>query len=330
MNSVDLQQRFKIAPISINCQLGDGFQPTQWSGTKRRLKDLQRTEHKGPVAIITKSIITESQIEWLRDNVTNLNLLIYFSITGLTEKYGTHTILGNFIDVSTKCPNVKTVVFIRPIIPGQNDNIEILKPIIETAAKYAYNGAIIYRGYKDIENNNKNVKLNDTFIEDFENYCLKCGARVYPKTRMLACDAGIPHIMNEEKLSESGILDFLSITGYYTVFARREGKLVPINDKRRVTRGDIHFVEMFTGWSVDMGDAKYRDQRSILSIELFGKKNIDATSSWLGWGENKPCTIGCPYCIAFAEKKDYDYFGCNFDEIMDDYIAEIKKNNLPE
>jgi len=318
MELKDIKERFLLAPISINCQLGDPFQSNQWAGTQKRILDLQESNHKGPVALITKSIITQSQLDWLRDKVVNLNLFVYFSVTGLTEKYGTQTILGNFKDVATECKNIKPIIFIRPIIPGKNDDINILEPIIETAAKYAYKHALIYRGYKDIEDSCKNVKLNEKFIAEFEKCTQNMGAVIFPKTRLLAMSSGIPHLMNLPKVSKEDANDFLSLVGYDDRFSIIGDSIHMYgNHISEITKGDIHFIEMFTGWNVSVdSSAKYRDQRSILSISLFGQNTIDSTSSWLGWGENKPCVIGCPYCIAFAEQKDYKEFGCNFDKLL--------------
>lgn len=316
MNNETLRNLFKKAPVSINCQLGDPFQKTQWEGTKQRIVSLDTNKHIGAVCTITKSIISDEQIEWMRDNIKNINFIIFFSITGLKEKYPLDKILDNFKKVSLGCPNVKTVVFIRPIIPSQNDNIDILRPIVETAAKYAYNHYVIFRGYKDIENNCENVVLDQKFISDFHNLCDELGATILHKTRDLSNDFGNDSLHNLT-MSDSEAKDFLETIGYGEYFKVDDGKIYRINSSTQgITRGDVHFVEMFTGLQVTFDKENYNHDRSILSIDLFGHNNIDATSSWLGWGENRPCIIGCPYCIAYAEHKDYKYFGTDYDNII--------------
>lgn len=308
---------FDRAPVSINCQQGDPFQKTQWENTKEKILEMNICKHKGPVAVITKSIITDEQIEWMNRYITDINFFIYFSITGLQEKYTLDVILERFKYVSEHCAQnkrIRPITFIRPIIPGKNDKVQMLKPIIETAACYSAGKAIIFRGYKDVENGETPVPLNPNFVEDFRKACSESGAVILNKSRELVAFSGVDTVMADDPLSEEETNEFLRFVGYDWMEVNSDGDIIRTND-RRLTKGDIHFIQMFTKRKVIVPDINYESLRSLLSIDLFGKKNIDATSSWLGWGENRPCAIGCPYCIAHV--KDYEKFGTNFNTILE-------------
>jgi len=331
MEQVDirsLKTMFKLAPISINCQLGDPFQKTQWEGTQKRLLELSASRHQGPVALITKSIVTDEQIWWLNTYTRDLNLIVYFSITGLDERYPLATTLEGFKRFSRDC-HARAIVFIRPIIPGRNDKISVLRPIIETASDWSARGAVIFRGYKDIENDFQNVTLDEKFVEAFMWLCKANRVTVVGKSRDIPSMLAIHSLTQLPAMSEDMANSFFKLIGFDDSF-KAEGSTIKVirKDVSGITRGDIHFMEMFTKLPVEKPKDPYRHNFALLSKPLFGKTNIDATSSWLGWGENKPCMIGCPYCIATnEEQKTYKHFGANLDTIIDEWEYKQRKDN---
>jgi len=313
-----LKNLFKLAPVCVNAELGDPFQPTQWEGTRRRLAESVITQHKGPIAMITKSIVTDEQIDWLNKYTKTLNLIVYFSVTGMVERYPLEQTIAGLKNFSTKSTSAKPTVFIRPIIPGKNDDIEVLRPIVEAASLYSEESTIIFREYKDIETDNFDcVKLNPNFIADFKDLCASYGVNIIGRSRDLPKFLGMPSLFDWEKLSDEDSNDFLAMIGYSDILVAKDGMLLQNGKYDDFSKGDLHFVEMFTKLESDP-NIKRNMRKEAMSRHVFGY-HLDATSSWLEWGENKPCMIGCPYCIADAnpEQKKYKLFGTNFDTIMD-------------
>jgi hypothetical protein len=323
MNNEYLSNLFKLAPICINAELGDPFQPTQWEGTRRRLLELVVTGHIGPVGLITKSIVSDEQIAWLNYYTRKLNLTVFFSVTGLTERYSLETTLNGIKNFFEKSTSAKNTIFIRPIIPGKNDDIEKLRPIIETASHSTTGGTVIFRSYKDIETDDfKTTVLDKDFIEKFHKLCDSYNVSIIGRTKEYPMFLGWPSLFQWKQLTEDDANEFLKLIGYDDILVIRDG-LIRQKAEYDFSKGDLHFVEMFTKFESDP-TIKRNMRKEALSRHVFGY-HLDATSSWLEWGENKPCMIGCPYCIADAnpEQKKYKLFGTNFDTIIDQQNAGL-------
>lgn len=317
MNARYLQNLFRLAPVCVNAELGDPFQPTQWEGTRRRLAEMVITHHAGPVGLITKSIVTDEQIDWLNQYTKGLNLILFFSVTGMTERYPLEKTIEGIKNFSLKSNSARPTIFIRPIIPGKNDDIEILRPIVEAASLYSEEGTIIFREYKDIESADfKCATLNENFVKDFRELCDSYGAKIIGRTRELPGYLGMPSLFDWPKLSDEDSNEFLRMISYDDILVARDNWIYQNGEYNDFSKGDLHFVEMFTHLPTDP-QIKRNMRKEALSRHVFGY-HLDATSSWLEWGENKPCTIGCPYCIAGAnpEQAKYKLFGTNFDTIM--------------
>jgi len=312
-----LHNLFKLAPVCINAELGDPFQPTQWEGTRRRLLELVYTHHIGPVALITKSIVSDEQIEWLNTYTKELHLIVFFSVTGLEERYPLGQTLKGLENFSIKSISAKPSVFVRPIIPGKNDNIELLRPIVEAAAYHSEEGTIVFREYKDIETENfQSTVINPKFVESFKELCAEYDATIIGRTRDLPMYLGWPSLFAWPALSDEDANKFLSMVGFDDVLEAKNRSIEGKGNYNGFSKGDLHFVEMFTKLGVNPLIPRNKIKER-MSRPVFGHF-LDATSSWLEWGENKPCTIGCKYCIADAnpEQKKYKLFGTNPDTIV--------------
>lgn len=115
-------------PVSINNYFGDPF--IQKQDTFRKLKILEKAEHQGIVAIITKSYITNEIIQELSG--TQLNLQVLYSISGTKD---------NFDGVSYRkkveslekliSAGINASLYYRPIIAGINDSEETIRQVLE-------------------------------------------------------------------------------------------------------------------------------------------------------------------------------------------------------
>ncbi|MFA5887239.1 MAG: radical SAM protein [Candidatus Nanoarchaeia archaeon] len=115
-------------PVSINNYFGDPF--IQKEDTFKKMKILERAGHKGIVAIITKSYITEEIAQRLSD--TQLKLQVLYSVSGTKD---------NFDGVSYKKKveslerlinaGINASLYYRPIIAGINDSEEMIKQVLE-------------------------------------------------------------------------------------------------------------------------------------------------------------------------------------------------------
>lgn len=274
-------------PISVNAQLGDPFQPTQWSNTRWKLERLEEVSYEGPVALITKSVLTKDQIEFIERS--NLDLFIFMSITGLNENKNVSftEVKDNYLKVcSTRKP---TIIFIRPIIPGYNDNVSTIKPIIEMAAEGSK--TIIVRGYKDIFKLDGSTFLDQSFLNILNEICDKYGVNKYRKTALYVASVRKKHFLNGANM-QIGV-EILQKMGY-PVEIENETVILP---RYNCTQGDLNFIRMLTGKIVDK-NLNCKD--AVMTIRKNGQM-LDCSSSWFGWARRVPCSINCWYCISKVE-----------------------------
>jgi len=326
MSTLELAHLFHLAPIGINCRMGDPFQPTQWEGTMRRLLELNACGHAGPVILVTKSMIYDEQITWLSRFTSNLNLFVFFSITGLWERYKLEENLDNFKNFASKIVKVKPIMFMRPIIPGVNTKNGILEPIIETASQYSAKKIIFFRSYKPREGNEM---FTTPYLDKLQNLCDKYGAINGGDSKWLAETFNIPSLKRLEPMGDDEANSFIEAMRYTDVFRATNGEITTIAENTRyLTQGDANFFKMFTRLNVE-NDAIFR-KVAYMTRPLLGFVQANVESSWLGWGENKHCDIGCTYCIA---NNSYDTmiqeYGYNFDLIVDRKIRyDLIRNAL--
>ncbi|MFH1065621.1 MAG: hypothetical protein V1734_03915 [Nanoarchaeota archaeon] len=115
-------------PVSINNYFGDPF--IQKEDTFKKLRILEKAGHRGIVAIITKSGITEEIVQRLSD--TPLNLQILYSISGTKDNF-------DGISYRKKVESLERLIstginanlYYRPIIAGINDSEETISKVLE-------------------------------------------------------------------------------------------------------------------------------------------------------------------------------------------------------
>lgn len=295
-------------PISVNAQLGDPFQETQWKNTKEKLLILQQQEYKGPVALITKSVLTEEQIGLIND--LKLDIFIFLSITGLNEnrKVTFNQISENYLQLCET--NKKVAIFIRPIIPGYNDSLPVLEPIIQLAA--LGQKVVIIRGYKDIYNLDEKCKISSDFLAILKKTCAAYRVQVFDKTMYYVASLRKNHFANKHReVSENAVL-LLQKLGYPIKLS--SGNL-ELSSEYNFSQGDLNFIRMITGKKINMN---LQDNNAIMTIK---KTNmLDCSSSWFGWPRRIPCQINCWYCISkveqFNKDKDIELGCCPTDLLM--------------
>ncbi|MBU1870908.1 hypothetical protein KKF17_02185 [Patescibacteria group bacterium] len=310
-------------PVSLNCQLGDPFQKNQWPDTKKKIASLEKSNHKGPVAIITKSILTSSQIRIIKKS--RLDVWLFLSMTGLGENrtVSIEKIKNNYLQA---CSNLKhVIIYIRPIIPGRNNSLDIVLPMIKLAA--AGHKIIIARGYKDIHKFGTPLFINDKFMALLNRHCKQNGVFLYKKTIF-----AVRNILSNEARPITRIsskkINFIRAIGYPICYVA--GELVPDKKNRGNfypwTRGDKNFINIIC--SQEPKFDKLKDS-SLLSLTLNGIP-LDCTSSWFGWARQIKCTINCWYCIAAwnPDSSNLKNVGCNPSDLK--FLIINKKNISPK
>lgn len=289
-------------PISINAQLGDPFQQSQWeSNTKKKLEYLELKKYKGPVALITKFCLTKEQIDYIANS--NLDIFVFLSITGLNEnkKASFEDISNNYLELCKTNKNI--AIFIRPIIPNYNDNIDVILPIIKLASQGQKK--VIIRGYKDIYNINQNAYLSEDLFQKLSELCHKYNVAIYEKTMYLVSEIRKDHFINTIHV-EPEVIYFLQKIGYNIEYKNK--KLI-LADNYKYSPGDINFIHMITGIRVENS---VEGKVAKLTIHPKGL-NLDCSSSWFGWARRVDCEINCWYCIdriATKNGKTELEFGC--------------------
>lgn len=128
----DLHPMLKKIPVAVNNSYGDPG--LQWGDTLSKLEKLEEANHRGPVAIITKSEITER----ITEKVASLNLSTVFltSISKLPNEI-------EKVDYEKRLHGIENVVkygiplvtYFRPIIPGFNDMDEVIESIMNNLSQ---------------------------------------------------------------------------------------------------------------------------------------------------------------------------------------------------
>lgn len=285
-------------PVSVNCQLGDPFQDDQWSDTVDKLNSLSDSKHLGPVALITKSIVTEDQIKFLTRS--NLDLWIFISITGLNENQESSIDMyrENYLELCRRT-NKHVVIFIRPIIEGHNDNFDLLKSIVDISRDGQKK--VILRGFKDVVKDEKTSKIDIELFDSVKEYADSVGVKLYEKTLYAVSDVTAWHFIHIPH-NRVGI-DLLNDLGYSIENTITQTLLSDGN----YSKGDINFIRMLSGHHFKDVTVKLE---SILTPNSFSGQ-IGCSSSWFEWANRIPCKIDCWYCISKWQSNGLDRMGCN-------------------
>ena len=276
-------------PVTINTHFGDPFQPTQWDDTLYKIRYLKGQDYKGEIEVSTKWILNDSQIDELY--AINPDMWIICGITGMDEMPGVtrESRYDNYLRICDKFR--KTILNVRPIIPGRNDKIDILRPMIEIAAKGRK--LLKHGGYR-----NPNVKGGGkTTYEDLKKeiheLCLSMGVNDGPRCTCLVSDVtGRVDSTYSENMPIN--LDVLEALGFRYVWEAGSIALTGFNNSDVITKGDVSFARLI----IRSSKIKSNWSLPVESMQMKGPKGqmILCTSSWFHWAREVPCMVNCDYC----------------------------------
>lgn len=141
-NPRNLHKMMTNIPVAINNAFGDPV--LQWEDTITKLKDLEKTEHEGPVGIITKGFISETKARKLKN--FDLNLVVLQSVSNLPQEIEPINYEKRIESIKhLKQNEIPTIAYYRPIIPGYNDSFEKISKTMEDAKQSGVD-CMVYSG----------------------------------------------------------------------------------------------------------------------------------------------------------------------------------------
>ncbi len=117
-------------PLIVNNRT-DPFLPEVSASTYKILDMFIKNGVKSPVIIITKLIPPRSLYEYAE----KLNLMVFFTYGGLPPSFEPKRNINMMDEFCAKVPKNSRYHYLRPIIEGVNDDIDIINSIIEYASK---------------------------------------------------------------------------------------------------------------------------------------------------------------------------------------------------
>lgn len=275
-------------PVTINTSFGDPFQRDQWPDTLQKVAYLTEQGYQGEIEVSTKSILTDEQIDVLSS--VNSNIWIMCGVTGLGEsKVPLQARFDNYLRVCAKFP--KTVLNTRPLIPGRNDSMEVLAPIIEMAAQG--NRYLKHGGYLD-PNEVAGKKYNyDGLKSDIKALCAKLGVSDAPRcSSMVAIVTG--KVDSTFDNSDPTNLDVLEALGFDFELVDGYVKLEGFKKSGVVTKGDVSFAKLIALSSHVLDN--WTDPHQYMQMKGPDGQMTVCTSSWFHWTREIRCTVNCWYC----------------------------------
>lgn len=308
MMSTELTRRaLNSLPLSLNTAYGDAFQANQLDDTLSKVADVAESGFGGVTMIGTKHPVGS----WYLQKLASLkpDLWVFLAITNLGEsrKYALDDYFLFYHELCQIFTNV--VCAVRPIIPGRNDSIEHILPIIDVAASGAR--LLTYTGYRDpsVPGSPKAqfYELAQVIRSESENRGVfaaeKCAC-------VLAHVSGSPCRVHSDGWPQS--LEALGCLGYEWKVEGDSICLVGFEGSDFVSKGDLSFARLLTG-SGRM-EAKLSSPSEIMQMRGPNGEPLVATSSFFDWARQKACHLSCDYCFANT-KKGYgillDSFGVN-------------------
>ena len=294
-------------PVSVNSQSGDPFQPDQEANTFAKLRALEHSKHKGAVGLLTKWNVSDKTLRFIAK--FQLNIFMFYSVTGLQES-SIHTqenVLRSYSDACRILQPGRVAIFIRPIIPGRNNNLTKLKSILEAAQQGQR--MIIARGFRD---KTWGIISDEGFMKTLKEESEKRGLRLFHRTACLVAAIGCkPCALHGNELDNRG-LTVADAMGYKatlcTNFKTKEGILDVQAQSNVLSMGDIHFVQILTGirtqCETPFPSNKLAFLRGPRGVEL------DCSSSWFTFARNTPCKVGCFYCETAYRPRVWGEVGC--------------------
>ena len=276
-------------PLTLNTHFGDPFQPNQFGNTLEKLQYLKTQDYRGEIEVSTKWILTDAQIEELYDVCPEL--WITCGITGLNEGRGVSNEerFDHYLRVCAKFP--KTILNIRPIIPGYNDSMEVLRPIIQVAARGRK--LLKHGGYRDpMSLSNKKTKY-DELKEQIHTYCGELGVNDGGRCSVIVSDV-TGKVCSTYSESEPSNLDIVSALGFDYEVVSGGIQLTGFDGSGVVTKGDVSFVRLIIESSRIMNN--WTDPHEYMQMKGPDGQTMVCTSSWFHWAREVPCMVDCFYC----------------------------------
>lgn len=301
----------KEIPVGINPSYGDALQPSQWDNTIDKLKTLTRFGHRGPIMIGSKYIITDEQLAELKS--INPNIWLFIALTGLNEtKLFTFKQYEDYYLRASSCLT-NVVCAMRPIIPNQNDSIEILLPIIRLVEKGRK--MLTFGGYRNPDMPGSPKYRNENLFTQIKDKCNELDILCKEKCACMVSAVNGRECWIHGKLAPTH-LDLIEALGYDLLTVDNNVEVIGYKGNNRITKGDLSFIKMICNSSLISG--KPSSFSEILSFKL-NTTPLVCTSSWFNWANQQYCEVGCNYCFASYNSKvriDLDEFGCNPTEIF--------------
>ena len=284
-------------PVSINNLYGDPFIPAQVEDTFYKLSELKKSEHKGPVSIITKFNFNDEIIERLSEYQNIKNLIFFYSLTGFNEGgVPFQQRIKVYMRLAKVMPNV--VLLFRPIIAGKNDNPEIIQQMIEICKESTT--PLVYTSLYTEESGKVKKCLNTGVEELIIKEAAKQGVKVFPKSAcatkyIIDLDICYAHVKQKPRN-----LDLLEI--FYS-FKIENGTVI----LQSGTHGDYNFVRFITHSNPRVINEKKERFLSFTSFPIL------VSSSWFSWAKITPCEINCDYCLIdiYPESIKPEKIGCD-------------------
>ncbi len=268
-------------PVNINNN-GDPLINNQVENTVSKIKSLE--DFANIYHVCTKAVPSERAFQLLESLTPKQkkNSFISYSLTGLNEG---HFSFENRVDVIKRLHDIfnDTTILLRPLIKGLNDSKENIERIVNVAADYG--NKIIMGGLHSDEL----IKQLDPRTEDyFADACSDHGVQIYNKTTCAVADkfdASCKVHDVDGKVPKN--VEVLNLLGYK--YDMEHGKII----LNQASSGDMNLVRFITD---SLPYTKKLISR-LNKISTLGEHNYELTSGWLSWSENKPCNIGCNYCV---------------------------------
>ena len=307
MKNVDEKLKKKIRkcmenlPLTLNTHFGDPFQPDQWENTLEKLKYLKAQNYQGEIEVSTRWIITDEQINELY--AIYPDLWIICGITGMNEMPGVspETRFDNYLRICKKFK--KTILNVRPLIPGINDSMEVLTPIIEVAAKGRK--LLKHGGYLNPQSF-ENKKTNyDTLKKEIHELCEKLGVNDGPRCTCIVTDVTgkVCSTFSKEKPVH---LDVLAALGYDFEMENGYVKLTGFEGSHTVTKRDVSFARLIIESSYILDN--WNDPHVYMQMKGPDGQVMVCTSSWLHWAREVTCMVNCFYCHVRPENPIIEAF----------------------
>lgn len=287
----DVLDPLRNIPLSVNTAYGDAFQPTQWPDTLAKVREAVHSGFRGHLMIGTKYVIPNECLDELRDVAPNCWIIL--AVTGLreTKRFSDLDYERFYFSLSERFP--RTVVAVRPIIPGRNDRIDLLDPIIQMASRGAR--LLTFTGFRDPYVSGSQKHEDRGLFKAIRSRAHEVGV-----VARMKCACIVAEVTGEECAVHStrmpGNLDTLRTLGYDLDEHSDRVELVGYRGASQITKGDLSFARLIARSSRLV--ANVSSPSEILQFRVDGLPELVCTSSFFDWARQTKCYLSCDYCFA--------------------------------